>query len=91
MLFGNGRIQVIDLETGGASVTDLCEVGWQDVASIDDGPCPRLLHCIRGIASTPVERHGRALLSLSLRTGLRAGAPRNHAYTACAGIPSSVV
>jgi len=32
------RIRVIDLETSGDAATDVCEIGWQDVVSIDDGP-----------------------------------------------------
>lgn len=32
------RIRVIDLETSGEAATDVCEIGWQDVVSIDDGP-----------------------------------------------------
>ena len=28
---GSDRIRVIDLETGGAGVDDVCEIGWQDV------------------------------------------------------------
>lgn len=31
------RIRVIDLETAGDAVTDVCEIGWQDVVSIDNG------------------------------------------------------
>jgi exodeoxyribonuclease X len=31
------RIRVIDLETAGDAATDVCEIGWQDVISIDDG------------------------------------------------------
>ncbi len=32
------RIRVIDLETSGDAATDVCEIGWQDVVSIDGGP-----------------------------------------------------
>lgn len=32
------RIRVIDLETAGDAATDVCEIGWQDVVSIDDDP-----------------------------------------------------
>lgn len=31
------RIRVIDLETAGDAATDVCEIGWQDVVSIDGG------------------------------------------------------
>ena len=31
------RIRVIDLETSGDAATDVCEIGWQDVVSIDGG------------------------------------------------------
>lgn len=31
------RIRVIDLETAGDAATDVCEIGWQDVVSIDFG------------------------------------------------------
>ncbi|WEK04736.1 MAG: DNA polymerase III subunit epsilon [Candidatus Devosia phytovorans] len=31
------RIRVIDLETAGDAGTDVCEIGWQDVVSIDGG------------------------------------------------------
>ncbi|KQN72955.1 exonuclease domain-containing protein [Devosia sp. Leaf64] len=32
------RIRVIDLETSGDAATDVCEIGWQDVVSIEGGP-----------------------------------------------------
>lgn len=32
------RIRVIDLETSGDAATDVCEIGWQDVVSVDGGP-----------------------------------------------------
>ena len=31
------RVRVIDLETAGGGVDDVCEVGWQDVAQHEDG------------------------------------------------------
>lgn len=31
------RIRVIDLETAGDAATDVCEIGWQDVVSVDGG------------------------------------------------------
>ena len=31
------RIRAIDLETSGDAATDVCEIGWQDVVSIDGG------------------------------------------------------
>lgn len=31
------RIRVIDLETAGDANTDVCEIGWQDVVSVDRG------------------------------------------------------
>lgn len=31
------RVRVVDLETSGDAVTDVCEIGWQDVVSIDGG------------------------------------------------------
>ncbi|KKB76515.1 exonuclease [Devosia soli] len=32
------RIRVIDLETAGDAATDVCEIGWQDVVSVDGNP-----------------------------------------------------
>lgn len=30
------RVRVIDLETGGNGLSDVCEIGWQDVTMADD-------------------------------------------------------